>query len=107
MSNKYRKKPVVVDAIQLKASNINIVYEFVYGNMPDLRLSIAQDKWYDYCQSVLKNGLDIPTLEDGDDKRAKHVASIGDYIIKGIQGEFYPCKPDIFEATYEVLNESA
>ena len=107
MLNKYRKKPVVIDAIQLKASNINIVYEFVYGNKPDLRLSIAQDKWYDYCQSVLKNGLDIPTLEDGDDKRAKHVASIGDYIIKGIQGEFYPCKPDIFEATYEVLNESA
>ena len=107
MSSKYRKKPVVIDAIQLKASNIDIVYGFVYGNKPDLRSSIAQDNWYDYCQSVIKNGLDIPTLEDGGDKRAKHVASIGDYIIKGIQGEFYPCKPDIFEATYEVVNESA
>ena len=107
MSNKYRKKPVVIDAIQLKASNIGIVYEIVYGNKPDLRLSTAQDKWYDYCQSVIKNGLDIPTHEDGDDKRAKHVASIGDYVIKGIQGEFYPIKADIFEATYEVVNESA
>ena len=107
MSSKYRKKPVVIDAIQLKVGNIDSVYEFVYGNKPDLRLSIAQDRWYDYCRSVIKNGLDIPTLEDGDDKRAKHVASIGDYIIKGIQGEFYPCKPDIFEATYEVVNESA
>jgi hypothetical protein len=39
--------------------------------------------------------LHIPTLE-GDMN-----ASVGDYIIKGVQGEFYPCKPDIFEATYE------
>ena len=48
-------------------------------------------------------GLDIPTLEDGEDRRAKHVASLGDYIIKGIQGELYPCKPDIFKATYEEI----
>ena len=43
----------------------------------------------------IKGGLIIKTLE------GEHLASIGDYIIKGIQGEFYPCKPDIFEATYE------
>ena len=42
--------------------------------------------------------LIIPTLE-GD-----HEASVGDYIIKGVQGEFYPCKPDIFKQTYEKIN---
>lgn len=45
--------------------------------------------------------MDVFTLEDGSDGRAKHVASIGDWIIKGIKGEFYPCKPDIFQATYD------
>ena len=49
--------------------------------------------------------MTIETLEDGKDKRAKHVASIGDYIIKGVKGEFYPCKPDIFEMTYEPVND--
>ena len=44
---------------------------------------------------------DIITLEDGDDGRAKHVATEGDWIIKGVQGEFYACKPDIFQSTYE------
>ena len=43
------------------------------------------------------------SFEDSD--KAKHYASIGDYIIKGIQGEFYPCKPDIFEKTYELVGE--
>lgn len=42
----------------------------------------------------------VPTLEDGGG-RAKHVASPGDWIIRGVAGEFYPCKPDIFEQTYE------
>ena len=44
-------------------------------------------------------GLIIKTLE------GEHLASIGDYIIKGVQGEFYPCKPDIFEETYELVGE--
>ena len=45
----------------------------------------------------IKGGLIIKTLE------GEHLASIGDYIIKGVKGEFYPCKPDIFEQTYEEL----
>ena len=43
----------------------------------------------------------IYTLEDGPDRRAKHFADIGDWIIRGVKGEYYPCKPDIFEATYD------
>jgi hypothetical protein len=44
--------------------------------------------------------LVIPTLE------GEHTASIGDYIIRGVKGEFYPCKPDIFMATYEEVEEA-
>lgn len=42
-------------------------------------------------------GLVIKTLE------GEHIATIGDYIIKGVKGEYYPCKPDIFEMTYELI----
>jgi len=49
--------------------------------------------------------MDIHTLEDGNDGRAKHVATIGDWIIKGVKGEFYPCKPDIFLKTYEPVGD--
>lgn len=48
-----------------------------------------------------KAELEIPTLEDGENAQVRHIASEGDWIIRGIQGEFYPCKPEIFEATYE------
>jgi hypothetical protein len=41
------------------------------------------------------------TLEDGQNGEAKHIASPGDWIIMGVHGEFYPCKPDIFAATYD------
>lgn len=95
-----RKKPVVIEARQLTSQNIYEVHEWVHGpvNIPHL---LAQDRWDDYCKLVEAKGMNIPTLEDGVDGRAKHVASIGDYIIKGVKGEFYPCKPDIFEMTYE------
>jgi len=91
---KYRKKPVVIEAMQ-----------FLYlGDMSALR---------EFCP-VLRNirkarhpgakaEADIVTMEDGSDGRAKHVATEGDWIIMGIQGEFYACKPDIFAATYEVV----
>jgi len=100
---KYRKKPVVIDAIQWDGSRKSTkeVLEFM-GQIVDTKLQISCDKFDDYVSLANKEGLTIYTLEDGEDKRAKHVASIGDYIIKGIQGEFYPCKPDIFLATYEV-----
>ena len=107
MSSKYRKKPVVIDAIQWDGSRKSTkeVLEFM-GQTIDTKLQISCDKFDEYVSLVNKEGLTIYTLEDGTDRRAKHVASIGDYIIKGVQGEFYPCKPDIFEATYEVVNES-
>lgn len=80
---KYRKKPVVVEAIQFNGKNSADIHEF------------CGDK---IREPVGKDYLEIETLE------GVHIASPGDYIIKGIKGEFYPCKPDIFEATYEKVN---
>ena len=94
---KFRKIPVVIEAMQLKATDIYEVYSFINGE-PDLSTRIASEKWDDYLNVVLKNGLKIKTLEsDGETQ----VADINDWIIKGVKGEFYPCKPDIFEMTYE------
>lgn len=75
---KYRKQPVVIEAIQLTVLNIGEVEAFVGGDAgthPD-------------------GGLVIATLEGA--MRAR----IGDFIIRGVNGEFYPCKPDIFAKTY-------
>lgn len=79
MPRYYRKKPVVIEAIQWNGENLQEILKWV------------GDKAY------YSDGLYIKTLE-GDLK-----ASIGDFIIKGIKGEFYPCKPDIFEKTYEPI----
>ncbi len=82
---KYKKKPVVIDAIQLKTMDDKFkVAEFFKGHGA-FDMSFAED------------GIYINTLEG-----TMH-ASIGDWIIRGIKGEFYPCKPNIFEATYEEI----
>lgn len=96
----YRKKPVVIKAIQLREDNIKKVYEFIHGAgsiKTDSR--IAEDRWQDYENIVRQEGLRLKTLEsDGETQ----VADIGDWIIKGVEGEYYPCKPQIFEKTYEL-----
>ena len=80
MPNQYRKKPVVIEALQFTGHNDAECLAFC---------PTARDP--------KENGpsLIIPTLE-GD-----HRCSVGDYIIRGVKGEFYPCKPDIFEAIYD------
>ena len=75
---RYRKKPVVIEAVQWLYTNTDEIVKFA-GNDVD----------------TMHGGLIIHTLE-GDMR-----ASVGDYIVKGVNGEFYPCKPDIFELTYE------
>jgi hypothetical protein len=91
---KFRKKPVVIEAIQ-----------FVYSDQ-----GISELK--EFCGSALGNvhkerhltaigEAEIGTLEDGVHLTVKHIATEGDWIIRGVQGEFYACKPDIFEQTYE------
>lgn len=92
---KYRKKPVVIEAVQLSADNILEVERFIEQKEIKLDTSVAQDKFEDYKDNVRESGRKIDTLE------GVMTASIGDYIIKGVNGEFYPCKPDIFKKTYE------
>jgi hypothetical protein len=77
---KYRKKPIVIEALQVSEINIK--------------------ECYDFCSDIMKAHtvpleLFIGTLE------GLMRADVGDWIIKGVNGEFYPCKPDIFDKTYE------
>ena len=100
MIRKYRKKPVVIDAIKFEYTDagIKLLIEFCGSSL----------KGYGKDRSMFAIGWAwIGTLEDGGGPfEAKHVATEGDWIIKGVQGEFYPCKPDIFEITYDEVNDS-
>jgi hypothetical protein len=89
---KFRKKPVVIEAMQWTGDNINEIWDWA-----------GADHIYGPTEKN-PDELIILTLEDGRDGQAKHVASLNDWIIRGVQGEFYPCKPDIFEATYEQVD---
>lgn len=94
------KMPVVIEAIQLTNDNVREIYEFVHGEVI-LDSTITSDKWDEFVDMVRAQGLRLKTLESDNQTQ---IADIGDYIIKGIKGEFYPCKPDIFLLTY---NEDA
>ena len=101
---KFRKKPVIIEAVRLlpNRKSIHQVEEFVEGRAIVIEAgSIACDKFDDYVQSLIDNGgRRLKTLESDNETQ---IASFGDWIIKGIHGEFYPCKPDIFEETYEAV----
>lgn len=80
---RYRKKPVVIDAWKIALGD---------RNMPDWVFGSNNVRWRDAGGTK----LEIETLE------GVMIGKTGDYLIRGVQGELYPCKPDIFEATYEV-----
>jgi hypothetical protein len=81
---KFRKKPVVIEAVQLRWDNWSEMCDHIEGQG-------FMGKHLDGDRI----GLEIPTLE------GTMLAEQNDWVIKGVKGEFYPCKPDIFEATYE------
>jgi hypothetical protein len=87
---KYRKKPVVIEALQWDGSTEG--RERIKKHWPEMSTAAPRSNPDDRTVSWWV----IETLE------GHHVVSVGDFIIKGIKGEFYPCKPDIFELTYEV-----
>ncbi len=80
---KFRKKPVVIEAVQWK---------------PGTKEGVAEMLRFVPLPSLIGDDLAIKTLE------GTMVASPGDWIIRGVAGEFYPCKPDIFEETYEQVD---
>jgi hypothetical protein len=85
---KWRKKPIVIDAIQWSGENKLEILSFC-GNNATFEKNIFDDE----------EELFIGTLE------GTMKASINDYIIKGVNGEFYPCKPSIFAKTYDLVIE--
>lgn len=83
---KYRKKPVIIDAMQFNGN-------FVLSDFQHWLMGVDPERKCMYVEDTLQ----IKTLE------GVMTANIGDYIIQGVKGELYPCKPDIFEATYEAV----
>lgn len=98
MTGKYRKKPVEIEAVQFTGDNEYEIADFMHLPVTALQMSV-----------------DAVFRTDGDYRENKHIhintlegtmtANCGDWIIKGVKGEFYPCKPDIFDETYEEVRE--
>jgi hypothetical protein len=90
---KYRKKPVIIDAVQY-AGDGNLEPR---GGPPD------------WLWHALESGTAVPGPDGSlliNTLEGQHRADAGDWIIRGIKGELYPCKPDIFAATYEAVEEA-
>ncbi len=87
----YRKKPVVIEAVQWHRD----------GDHPEVKPVPPNHSLWDAAAGSIAHKYGwVNTLEGG------HIVTPGDWIIKGVKGEFYPCKPDIFAATYEPANRS-
>ena len=98
----YRKKPVVIEAVQLTFANWSDICELALTSLrgdglKGLTPDEAREKFPDADIFNEKIYALIPTLE------GPHLATENDYIVRGIKGELYPCKPDIFEASYEAV----
>ena len=87
----YRKKPVVIEAIQFNGKNAEEIEQWSNNNV---KAGPASE------DTSTRDYLEIETLE------GTMTAQLNDYIIKGVSGEFYPCKPDIFEKTYDAETTS-
>lgn len=103
----YINGSMIVEAIQFMGTgnkNVIDVYNFLEGTSAESQMEIksyGENFEIDLCNGTCIVGdIILKTLEGN--KRVKH----GDYIIKDIKGEFYPCKPDIFETSYELLEET-
>lgn len=82
----FKKKPVIIEAVQFTNANKHVAFNFIQG---------SRHADYDVEGNPI---LKIQTLE------GIMTASLGDWIIKGVNGEYYPCKPDIFSKTYDELS---
>lgn len=89
MVQKFRKKPVIIEAIQ-----------FHYWNIDECEKFVGKYWVEEQRDGIGAVGFFIVTLEGN-----SYILSDNDWIIKGVNGEFYPCKPDVFEKTYEQVAE--
>lgn len=99
ITKQYRKKPVTIEAVALTRENVHDVANWCGGRVvEEVKSSDPSDVYV---------ALDIPTLEGnmrGETFDTSFRYPHGDWVIKGVKGEFYPCKPDIFDSTYEEVN---
>lgn len=86
---RYRKKPVVIDAVQWRGDNLRELRQFVATFD---KFEEAPEEWQPFVLCTLEGPM---------------LASVGDWIIRGVEGELYPCKPSIFAATYEPAEADA
>lgn len=92
----FKKKQIIIEAIEWTGENYDEIRSFT-SNKSNLEKNIGGDEAGNGLPQLYER-LVIPTLE------GNMIARKGDFIIKGIRGEFYPCKPDIFWQTYEKFN---
>lgn len=89
---RYRKKPVVIEAMRVTPQNVSEVAAWCGGRV------VTEAKSSD--PTDVYTGLDIPTLEGAMRAQTYHG---GDYVVRGVQGEFYPVKPSVFDQSYEAV----
>lgn len=105
---KFRKKPIEIEAVQVTAADFN-------GSTFDGRPFSDYPAWL--CDALNAGTIAIEpsdrdyalwrvnTTEDGPDAQVAHIAEPGDWIIRGVEGKLYPCKPSVFETTYDPVTE--
>ena len=91
---KFRKKPIVIDAVQWNGKNFDEIMNFMqYFHGNKFNYENAEEQAYKTKQLTIQTDEGLMT------------ASLNDWIVKGVKGEFYPCKPDVFELTYEKIDD--
>jgi len=106
--SKFRKKPVEIEAMQVPAqatpAEAIAVYQWVESHIGSVPAPGYEEDVHDYEGVTIDpaDGLMVIRTLEGDMK-----VSLGDWVIRGVQGEFYPCKPEIFAATYEQVEEAS
>lgn len=93
-----RKKPVEIKCIQWTGKNLKEVIEFM-GQRVKTETTFGRRAWEVYEDIIKRDGLKIKTLE------GEMSTTISDYIIQGVNGEFYPCKEEIFNKTYDIISK--
>lgn len=96
MIKQYTKKPVVIEAVEFIYTSECLL--FLHEWMGEHMKTSGKDR-----TPNAKGWVIVGTLEDSAKHQVTHMATEGDYIIKGVKGEFYPCKPEIFLETYEAI----
>jgi len=94
ISQRYQKRPIIIDAFQLTKELFQTLGPFPNWTRPQMQSIFGK------ASEGLKNVIYVDTLE------GRMFANVGDYIIRGVKGEVYPCKPDIFEASYDLVQDA-